>query len=139
MVFVSESSHALAGRKRVQLVDLAGQEFIHFPLGWGIRRRLDAAFAAVGIRPVIAYEVADYAITAELIRHRLATTVLPMSVANRFPDLRAVPLDPPLTWTLSLAFAAPHYPSLATKALADTIVGHIEKRSKPGSLERDDE
>jgi DNA-binding transcriptional LysR family regulator len=126
MVFVCESTHTLAHRRRVQLADLAGQDFIHFPLGWGIRRRLDAGFAAAGVHPTNAYEVADYAIAAELVRHRLATTVLPISAANRFPDLRTVPLSPPLTWTLSLASAAPQSASRATKALVDTITRHID-------------
>jgi DNA-binding transcriptional LysR family regulator len=126
MVLVCESTHPLARRHRVQLADLAGEDFIHFPPGWGIRQRLDAGFAAAGVQPTNAYEVADYAITAELIRHRLATTVLPISVANRFPDLRTVPLNPPLTWTLSLASAAPQTASRATKALVDTITRHID-------------
>ncbi len=94
MVFVCESSHALAGSRHVQLADLAGQDFIQFPRGWGIRQRLDAGFAAAGVQPTSAYEVADYAIAAELVRHRLAATVLPISAANRFPDLRVIPLRP---------------------------------------------
>jgi DNA-binding transcriptional LysR family regulator len=126
MVFVCESAHPLAHRRRVRLADLDGQDFIHFPLGWGIRRLLDANFAAAGVQPINAYEVADYAIAAELIRHRLATTVLPISAASRFPDLRMVPLNPPLTWTLSLASAAPETVSRATKALVDTITRHID-------------
>jgi DNA-binding transcriptional LysR family regulator len=55
------------------------------------------------VHPTSAYEVADYAIAAELVRHRLAATVLPISAADRFPDLRVIPLSPPLTWTLYLA------------------------------------
>ena len=126
MVFVCDSTHTLAQRRRVRLADLAGHEFIHFPLGWGIRRRLDAGFAAAGVQPTNAYEVADYAIAAELVRHRLATTVLPVSAASRFPDLRAIPLNPALTWTLSLASAAPETASAATKALVDTITRHVD-------------
>jgi DNA-binding transcriptional LysR family regulator len=126
MVFVCYGEHALAGRPRVQLSDLDGEDFINFPQGWGIRRHLDAGFSAAGANPVNAYEVADDAIAAELIRHRLATTVLPISAANRFPDLRTVPLDPALTWTLSLACAAPPTTSRAVKALVDTITRHVQ-------------
>jgi DNA-binding transcriptional LysR family regulator len=126
MVFVCYSSHALARRRRVQLADLAGQDFIHFPLGWGIRQRLDAGFASAGVHPTNAYEVADYAIAAELIRRQLATTVLPISAANRFPDLHTVPLNPPLTWTLSLASAATQTASRATQALIDTLIRHVD-------------
>jgi DNA-binding transcriptional LysR family regulator len=126
MVFICESTHPLANRRRVQLADLAGQDFIHFPFGWGVRRRLDAAFAAAGVQPTNAYEVADYTIAAELMRHRLATSVMPVSAANRFPDLRTVPLHPPMAWTLSLASAAPQSASRAVNALVDTITRHVE-------------
>jgi DNA-binding transcriptional LysR family regulator len=116
----------LADRRRVEPVDLAGDDFIHFPPGWGLRRRLDAGFAAAGVHPVSVYEVADYAITAELIRHRLATTILPASVANRFSDLRAIPLHPPLTWMLSIASAASQTANLAIHALIDTLIRHVD-------------
>jgi DNA-binding transcriptional LysR family regulator len=125
MVFVCESSHPLAGRRHVQLADLDGQDFIQFPRGWGIRQRLDAGFAAAEVQPASAYEVADYAIAAELIRHRLAATVLPISAANRFPDLRVIPLDPPLTWTLYLASAESQADGGAVKALIDTITRYV--------------
>jgi DNA-binding transcriptional LysR family regulator len=124
MVFVCESSHALAHRRSVQLADLAGQDFIHFPRGWGIRQRLDAGFAVAGVEPTSAYEVADYAIAAELVRHRLAATVVPISAANRFPDLRVIPLSPPLTWTLYLASAESQ--AGAVKALVDTITRYVD-------------
>jgi DNA-binding transcriptional LysR family regulator len=126
MVFVCESSHPLAGRRSVELADLAGHDFIQFSPGWGIRQRLDKGFAAAGVQPVSAYEVADYAITAELIRHRLATTILPASVATRFPDLRTVPLRPAMTWTLSIASAASQTENLAINALVDTLMRHVD-------------
>jgi DNA-binding transcriptional LysR family regulator len=126
MVFVCEPTHALAQRDHVQLSDLDGQDFIGFPQGWGIRRRLDAGFSDAGVHPINAYEVADYAIAAELIRHGLATTVLPVNAAKRFPDLVTIPLNPPMTWTLSLASAANHAPSRATQALVDTITRHVD-------------
>jgi DNA-binding transcriptional LysR family regulator len=123
MVFVCEASHPLANRRRV---DLAGHDFIQFPPGWGIRQRLDRGFAAACVQPASAYEVADYAITAELIRHRLATSILPESVASRFPDLHTIPLRPTMTWTLSIASAAPQHDSPAINALIDTLVRHVD-------------
>ncbi|MFZ1161411.1 LysR family transcriptional regulator [Mycobacterium sp.] len=126
MLFVCDASHPLASRRKVELADLAGQDFIQFPPGWGIRQRLDKGFAAAGVQPVSAYEVADYAITAELIRHRLATTILPASVAGRFPDLNTIPLRPTMTWTLSIASAVSQDANRAVSALVDTLVRHID-------------
>jgi DNA-binding transcriptional LysR family regulator len=125
MVFVCESTHPLADRRQIGLADLAGHDFIQFPPGWGIRQRLDEGFAAAGVQPVSAYEVADYAITAELIRHRLAATVMPVSVASRFPDLHTAALRPVMTWTLSIASAASQTENRAINALVDTLVRHV--------------
>jgi DNA-binding transcriptional LysR family regulator len=126
MVFVCHSGHPLARRRRVRLADLAGQDFIHFPIGWGVRQRLDAGFASAGVHPTNAYEVADYAIAAELVRRELATSVMPISAANRFAGLCAIALDPPLTWTLSLASAAAKPTSGAINALVDTLLRHVD-------------
>jgi DNA-binding transcriptional LysR family regulator len=126
MVFLCESTHPLAHRDHVGLSELDGEDLVQFPVGWGVRQRLDAALAAAGVNPVSAYEVADYAIAAELVRHRLATAILPVSAANRFPDLRQAPVHPPLTWTLSIASAAPQYISRAAATLADTLIGLVD-------------
>ncbi len=126
MVFVCASTHPLADRTHVEVADLTAQDLVQFPTGWGIRRRLDAAFATIGAYPVSTYEVADYAIAAEFIRHQLATAVLPISAAKRFPDLRTITVAPPLTWTLSIASAAPQYVSRAASALADTLISHVD-------------
>ena len=126
MVFVCASTHPLADRARVRLTDLTAQDLIQFPTGWGIRLRLDAALATIGAQSLSTYEVADYAMAAEFIRHRLATAVLPVSAAKRFPDLRTITVDPPMTWTLSIASAAPQYVSRAASALADTLISHVD-------------
>ena len=97
-MFVCGATHPLARRKRLPLVDLAGQDLIQFPLGWGIRQRVDAGFAAVGSQPVSAFEVADYAIAAELIRHRLF-----------------------------IASAGPQFTNRAIDALTDTIARHLDQ------------
>jgi DNA-binding transcriptional LysR family regulator len=127
MVFVCDSRHQLAGRPRVRLKDLAGHDLIQFPVGWGIRQRLDAGFAAAGVHPVSAYEVADYAIAADLVRHRLAAAILPRTAANRFTDLRTITLHPTLTWTLFMASAPARHRNRATAVLADMLISHVDR------------
>ena len=53
-------------------------------------------------------------------------TILPASVADRFPDLHTVPLRPPLTWTLSVASATSQNANPAINALIDTLVRHVD-------------
>ncbi|HTF48378.1 MAG TPA: LysR family transcriptional regulator [Pseudonocardia sp.] len=123
LVFLCWPDHPLAGRDAVVLTQLAGEVLVRFASGWGIRDRIDRALADAGIDPVSPYEVADYATAAGLIHHRLGTTLIPRSAAVRFPELRAVPVTPALTWQLSLATAAGRRLSPAVAALADTLTG----------------
>ncbi|HTQ15990.1 LysR family transcriptional regulator [Mycobacterium sp.] len=129
MVFVCDPGHPLSGRARVHLKDLAGQELIQFPVGWGIRQLVDAGFAAAGVDPVSAYEVADFAIAADLVRHRLAAAILPVSAAKRFIDLRAITLHPTLNWTLFIASAPARHRSRAISTLAEMLMSHAAQRN----------
>jgi DNA-binding transcriptional LysR family regulator len=125
MVLLCDPDHRLADRSRVLMADLATENVIRFPSGWGIRTSLDAAFAGIGAHPVSTYEVADYAIAADLIRYRLATAVLPASAARRFPDLRAISVQPAMTWTLYMATTASEHTTPATNTLARTFIDHV--------------
>src|SRR5882757_5696394 len=120
LVFLCWPDHPLAGPDPVELTRLAGEVFIRFAAGWGIRHRIDRALADAGIDPVSPYEVADYATAAGLIHHRLGTTLIPRTAAAQFPELRAVPVTPAPTWQVSLATAAGRL-SPAVAALADTL------------------
>jgi DNA-binding transcriptional LysR family regulator len=121
LVFLCWPEHHLAGRDRVELTRLAGEVFVRFAAGWGIRQRVDRALADAGIDPASPYEVADYATAAGLVHHRLATTLIPRTAAAQFPELAAVPVTPEPTWRLSLATAAGRRLSPAAAALADAL------------------
>ena len=53
-------------------------------------------------------------------------------MANRFPDLRTVPLRPAITWTLSIAYAASQQASPAINALIDTLIHHVGQSARFG-------
>jgi DNA-binding transcriptional LysR family regulator len=123
LVFLCWPDHHLAGRDPVALTGLAGEVFVRFASGWGIRHRVDHALAGAGVDPVAPYEVADYATAAGLVHHRLGTTLMPRTAAAQFPELRAIPVTPATTWQLCLATAAGRRLSPAAAALADTLTG----------------
>jgi DNA-binding transcriptional LysR family regulator len=123
LVFLCRPDHHLAGADPVVLTQLAGEVFVQFAPGWGVRHRVDRALADAGIDPAAPYEVADYATAAGLIHHRLGTTLMPRTAAAEFPELRAVPVTPELTWQLYLATAAGARLSPAATALAHTLTG----------------
>lgn len=124
MMYVCRPDHHLAQRDKVVITDLAGEELIGFPTEFGLRRLIEDAFTAAGIASHTPYEVAaDYSIAAGLVRHGLGTIVMPATEAGRFPDLRAVPLRPTLTWTIYLASAGHANVGPASAKLAELLLG----------------
>src|SRR5262245_57918563 len=123
MMYVCRPDHRLAQRDEVAITDLAEEELIGFPTEFGLRRLVEDAFAAAGIASHTPYEVAaDYSIAAGLVRHGLGTIFMPAGEAGRFPDLRAVALGQPLTWTIYLASAGQANIGPASAKLAELLV-----------------
>lgn len=119
LVFVCPEGHPLARRRRVIAADLAGQNVLRFPPGWGIRTAVETV---LGPGPA-AVEIADYALMLTLIRDGFGTTLLPASALTAgHPDVRAVPVDDPrLIWRLSAAVSASRVPTAATSALLTAL------------------
>lgn len=104
MVFVCRDDHSLAGRKRLQLGELAAEELVSYPPEFGLRRLIDDAFHAAGVLPQTFYEVpAGFADIADLVGNGLGTTFMPESEARRFPALRTIKLTDPVIWQVFLA------------------------------------
>lgn len=123
MVFVCRPDHRLASSARLPIEDLAAEEFVGFPEGFGIRRMIDDAFAAVGTTARTSYEVpADFTVAAGLIRNNLGTAFMPASEAARCPDLTAVELAMPINWQIYLAKPRPQNTSPAAARLASMLL-----------------
>lgn len=133
LLFVCWPGHRLADRDHVSPADLAGETVVGYPRGWGVRRLTDEAFAGAGIDPAVPYEVSDYRTAAGLVRHRLGVTLMPATEAARLDDLRVLPVDPAVMWTVHLAAADPQRASAAARALAQAFVDHAERRSSIGT------
>lgn len=123
MVFVCRSDHALANHDAVRIDALAEEELIQFPRGYGLRRLLDEAFAAAGIAPNTSYEMtAEYNVVADLVRNGLGTTFMPETDAGRFPDLRAIQVQPVVHWPIYLASLKPDRLGPISARLAESII-----------------
>jgi DNA-binding transcriptional LysR family regulator len=91
LVFVCPDDHPLSRHPRVTPADLAGQNILRFPPGWGIRAAVDAV---LGPDPS-AIEIADYALMLKLIRDGFGTTLLPASALTAdHPSPRPTPASP---------------------------------------------
>ena len=123
MVFVCRSDHALAEHNAVQIAALAEEELIQFPSGYGLRRLLDEAFAAAGITPNTSYEMtSECKVIADLVRNGLGTTFMPESDVGRFPDLRAIRVQPAVRWPIYLASLEHNRMGPISARLAESII-----------------
>ena len=123
MLFVCRPDHPLAQRDRIGMAEVAKEDLIGFPAEFGLRRLVENAFAAVGVTPHTPYEAAvNYGGASSLVRHGLGTIFMPASDAGRFPDLRAVPLQPEIVWPIFLAMGAPAQIAPAAARLAELLL-----------------
>lgn len=128
LMFVCAPDHRLAERAHVVVADVAGETLIGFTRGWGVRRLTDEAFADACVDPASPYEVSDYRTAAGLVRHRLGVTLMPATEAARLDDLRVLPLEPAVVWSVLLATAAPQRSSAVARALAQAFIDHAERQ-----------
>jgi DNA-binding transcriptional LysR family regulator len=65
---------------------LGDRDIIVLPPGSGMRMRFDAACAAIGIRPRVAFEAGDPHVLAHLASSGLGVAIVPESVSRTYAD-----------------------------------------------------
>ncbi|MES2171430.1 MAG: LysR family transcriptional regulator [Actinomycetota bacterium] len=113
--------HRLESRKTVSLMELAGETFVETPEGWGTRRVTERALARVGVERHISVEVADLATLTELVRAGLGLGFMPASTVGSAQRVSLIPLDPGLTWEISLAIPSNRRRSAAAHAFEQLV------------------
>lgn len=136
MVFVCRPDHHLAQRDRVGIIELAHENLIGFPAEFGLRRIVENAFTAAGITARTRYEAAvNYGVASSLVQHGLGTMFMPTSDAGRFPNLRAVPLQPEIVWPIYLAMSRPARVSPAAAKLAELILASASRPDRQSTAQ----
>ncbi|MEU0005526.1 LysR substrate-binding domain-containing protein [Streptomyces sp. NPDC006314] len=93
MTVLCHPSHRLASASVVLAPDdLTGEVFVDFHPDWGPRRGTDAAFAAAGVRRMVALEVNDVHSLLDLVDENLGIAVVPRHFRYKRPSLTALPL-----------------------------------------------
>jgi DNA-binding transcriptional LysR family regulator len=129
LVLIADPRHALAGQHRVLLAQLAEEDFVDFPPGWGNRTVADRAFAVAGLDRNVPFEVADYGSAAALVRYGLGVAFIPVTAASEFPGVCAVELaGPALTWRMSVATPTARRLSAAARAFLAELPGDQSSR-----------
>lgn len=82
LVAVVAPDHRLAGQESVRLAELAPEPFALAPPGSPIRRAVEEAAAARGLRIQIAFETSEQSLVRALVSRRLAVSAVPRSLAE---------------------------------------------------------
>jgi DNA-binding transcriptional LysR family regulator len=133
LTFVCRPDHALAGRRTVDIADLAQDALVGFPPGFGLRSVVDDAFHAVGLEVPTQHELTlGFPEIAELVRRGVASAIVPDSEARRMPELRRIELDEPVLWRVYLASRPSTDLGRASARLAEIIM------NSPGTIQSGD-
>ncbi|MET0418109.1 MAG: LysR family transcriptional regulator [Actinoplanes sp.] len=119
---VLPAGHRLAGASEVTVGDLAEEQFVDFPTGYGNRAVVDRAFATAGTGRHVAIEVIDIGTGANFVREGLGVAILPpFAVLDRTGLVLKEVTDADLDWPLGVATSAARRPSAAARALLELI------------------
>lgn len=128
MLFLCRTDHHLAQRDHVSITELAEDDLISFPPEFGLQRLVESAFTAAGVTaPTPCAEAVELSTGASLVRHGLGSMFMPASEASRFPDLRALPVQPSLQWTIFLARAGQERIRPTAAKLAELLLAAAPK------------
>lgn len=82
LVVVVPPTHRLARRKRVDLTELADEEMVMIPPGFGHRALVDELLADAGVTPRVSFESADLATIEGLVAAGLGIGIVPVAFAG---------------------------------------------------------
>lgn len=120
MVMLAAPTRIVSGTRPgggVELDELARLPLVDFSPGWAIRHAVDRSFRAAGVDRATTFEVNDIVAAAELVRNDLGVCIMPLSIADRFPDLRQYRISRHApTWKV-MVVRPPGDPSPAVAAL----------------------
>ncbi|HUZ21860.1 MAG TPA: LysR family transcriptional regulator [Acidimicrobiales bacterium] len=122
MVLVYGPRHRLAAHRAaappIRLDDLAGEEFVDFPVAWGSRIVVDEIFRAAGVARRVPFEVNDVTTLLDLVRAGLGIAVVPEAVAASQPALAGIAIGGRTDrWIVSVTTLEPEPPNPAGRAL----------------------
>jgi len=120
------AGHPLAGRSTLSLEDLAGEQFVDSPAGFGHRVFSDRAFAAAGIGRTVRTEIADLPSLGAYVAAGLGIAVVPTALVDPQDGVVTVALRDPFSWEVALATRPEPSPAVAafTRLALDLFPAH---------------
>ncbi|GAA4549182.1 LysR family transcriptional regulator [Amycolatopsis samaneae] len=116
------ATHRLAARSSVRMAELADEQFVLLEHGYGLRRMTDELSAAAGFSPRIAFEGQESDTVRGLVAAGLGVALLPRFEPGTPAGVAEVPLVPPVTRTVGLAWRAHEQLSPAVLGFRDHLL-----------------
>ncbi|PRX44256.1 DNA-binding transcriptional LysR family regulator [Prauserella shujinwangii] len=121
------ADHRLAGRRRIQVGELAGEEFVQLEPGYGLRRITDELCARAGFTPKVAFEGQESDTVRGLVAAGLGVALLPKFEPGAPAGVVEVPLRPRVTRAIGLVWPAHPPLSPAVAGFRDFVLAQAEK------------
>jgi DNA-binding transcriptional LysR family regulator len=125
--------HPLSRQPIVHLTDLAHEQFIDVPAGWGSRMSVDQEFAALRLSRDIVVEVADVATVCQLVRAGLGVALIAPSTAPADERAGFLPVTPPPQFTTSILLPANRELSAAAQAFVEMTYQDLHTGIRPAA------
>ncbi len=124
LVALLAPDHPLAGRKRIDMVELRDERFVVFGEGGSLRRIVVQGAREAGFEPALAFESTESARIRAMASRGLGVALLPASEADHEgPPIAVVPVrKPALTRDVTLAWRANRRHSPAARAFLQLAV-----------------
>ncbi len=120
----TNKSHTLANEKKVNLQQLAEENFILFNREFALHELIINHCKEAGFHPNIAYESSQWDLITELVGAELGITLLPKSIYEKMDSqsIKMIPLASPPMWELGIITKKDRYQSYAVRALLELEV-----------------
>lgn len=82
LVLIVPPGHRLGGRQRVRLAELADEELVTTPVGFGYRALVDGLLRDAGVSPTVSFESQDLATIEGLVAAGLGVAIVPEPFAG---------------------------------------------------------
>lgn len=117
------AAHPLARRRRVRLAEVAGEQFVGFQPGYGLRAITEAWCRQAGFTPRLAFEGQDVETVRGLVGAGLGVALLPGAGSRSVPgvvELRVT--EPATTRTVGLVWRRDHPESAPVRAFREFVL-----------------
>ncbi|WP_205706006.1 LysR family transcriptional regulator [Kineococcus indalonis] len=131
LVLCLPAEHRLARREHLALADVAGEPFVLFEHGYGLRETADAMFAEAGVRPAVAFEGQDAGTVRGLVAAGLGVALLPAPGPARAGVVERPLSGPSTTRTLGIVQREGPLPRVAA-AFRDLVLARPELLGRSG-------